>query len=74
MFNLFKRSLANGTSAAVRLDSGTTPRSDAKFHDDFWPLPLPEVTEGASEADWQLWEESVNLVESQFGAFDFSRR
>ena len=24
-----------------------------------WP-PLPEVTEGNTEADWSLWEDSVN--------------
>jgi hypothetical protein len=34
------------------------------------PGPLPEVTEGNSQADWELWEDSVAAFDSQFASLE----
>lgn len=66
MFNPFKRSVpapAKPVAKPVkRQASGTTaPIAPGMPYD----APLPEVVEGNEHTDWALWEDSVNVLDSQ---------
>ena len=77
MFNIFKRSAPEPKPAAktkAKPVSGripTTRRAAA-------PLPdvaaLPEVVEGNEHTDWALWEDSVNVLDSQMQGLTPSAR
>jgi hypothetical protein len=66
MFDFFKRSTPTQATQPRREAS---PRRKTAVHrglDPLAPLPTPEVTEGNSEADWSLWEDSVAVQDGQF--------
>lgn len=78
MFNIFKRSAAEPKPAAktkakpAPAPIPTTRRVAAS------PLPdvaaLPEVVEGNEHTDWALWEDSVNVMDSQMQGLTPSAR
>jgi len=68
MFDFFKRA-ANTQHAP---DAHARPKRNAQGAPALGaldPLPLPEVTEGNSEADWSAWEDSVAFQDSQMSGF-----
>ena len=64
MFKFFKRNPRPASPASEPASRPRTPRSGQ----DTAPAPLPEVIEGDSESDWDLWQESVNHLDSQLPA------
>jgi hypothetical protein len=73
MFDFFKRS-ANKQYASDK--NGRPKRNNATGNAGLGaldPLPLPEVTEGNSEADWSAWEDSVAFQDSQLPDFGPSK-
>jgi hypothetical protein len=59
MFKFFKRWASNADTSEAR-PAAKQPSRPAGRPRDYPPPPLPEVTEGNTEADWSLWEDSVN--------------
>lgn len=60
------------TKKAIPATQAQRPRPSASGHHVkaealHWDLPpsLPEVTEGNSDTDWSIWEDSVNFQESR---------
>lgn len=67
MFRIFRPAAAQSTIAK----SGPRPGAASarrKTVDALAPLPLPQVTEGNTQDDWALWEDSVTAFDSQFDA------
>jgi hypothetical protein len=66
MFNIFKRSTPVPAKSAARPVTRATSESTKTIAP---PLPdeapLPEVVEGNEHTDWALWEDSVNVLDSQ---------
>lgn len=60
MFKFFQRSVPAAKVVEVRRPERRAPE-DAQPRHDIAPAPLPEIIEGDGEADWSLWEDSVNL-------------
>jgi hypothetical protein len=68
MFNVFKwlappkkpapasKTSSSRKPTSRRSESGTLPG---------YPLPAPEVVEGNDHTDWDLWEDSVNALDSR---------
>lgn len=72
MFDFFKRSAGKQHS----LDKGARPKHGSQSTpapSALDPLPVPEVTEGNSEADWSAWEDSVAFQDSQMRDFGASK-
>jgi hypothetical protein len=69
MFDFFRRS-ANKQHAP---DKNGRPKRSPTDLSALDPLPLPEVTEGNSEADWSAWEDSVAFQDSQMSGFESSK-
>ena len=72
MFNLFKRSdpAKAPTKAKSKAAAAPAGRPPAGARKDVAPplpehAPLPEVVEGNEHTDWALWEDSVNVLDSQ---------
>ena len=68
MFNWFKR--REGHPAATpnpKPDSESPARASPDFDDeDTYPAALPEiVAEGNSQADWNMWEDSMSALDSK---------
>ena len=66
MFNPFKRSVPAPVKAAaipVRRPVSDSTESVASVLPD--EAQLPEVVEGNEHTDWALWEDSVNVLDSQ---------
>ena len=68
MFDFFKRFAAppKKTATASGPSSRRKPasrRSASALPGD--PLPAPEVVEGNDHTDWDLWEDSVNALDSR---------
>jgi hypothetical protein len=61
MFKFFKRSIPAAKAIQARPVTRPAPSGAKSSRHDFVPAPLPEVVEGDGEADWSLWEDSVNL-------------
>ena len=59
MFKFFRRSALSAKTTEAR-PAARKPSPTARRPRDYPPPPLPEVTEGNTEADWSLWEDSVN--------------
>jgi hypothetical protein len=75
MFNFFKRSAPGPAKAMVKPAGHQSP---APRKDVAPPLPeeavLPEVVEGNESTDWALWEDSVNVLDSQLQGLTPSAR
>ena len=71
MFNLFKRSppapLKSAVKSAPRRDApkAVLPTPPEQPHAALPEASLPEVQEGNEHTDWALWEDSVNVLDSQ---------
>ena len=68
MFNLFKWFAPPKKPAPVSKPSSTrtpTRRRAVSGPLPGYPLPAPEVVEGNEHTDWDLWEDSVNALDSQ---------
>lgn len=71
MFDFFKRSVDRPiTDKNTRVTRNTRSAPALGALD---PLPVPEVTEGNSEADWSVWEDSVAFQDSQMSGFAASK-
>jgi hypothetical protein len=76
MFNFFKRSAPAGPKtppAAVRkaAPAGAPHPQQPALPD---AAPLPDVVEGNEHSDWALWEDSVNVLDSQMQGLTPSAR
>ena len=75
MFNPFKRSVPVPAKAVVkpvkRPASPPTTIAAPPLPDE---PPLPEVVEGNEHTDWALWEDSVNVLDSQMQGLTPSAR
>ena len=60
MFRFFKRSAPRVEPTETRTAARPSPPASRRTPQFFPPAPLPEVIEGNTEADWSLWEDSVN--------------
>ena len=60
MFRFFKRSAPRAAPTETRSAAKSSQPASRRPAPDYPPAPLPEVTEGNTEADWSLWEDSVN--------------
>jgi hypothetical protein len=69
MFNFFKRFAAppKKPATASRPPSSRKPASRRSANGPLpgYPLPAPEVVEGNDHTDWDLWEDSVNALDSR---------
>lgn len=70
MFNLFKRSAPVPVKSKTKAASKPVARHPSNARKDVAPplpeaVPLPEVVEGNEHTDWALWEDSVNVLDSQ---------
>ena len=79
MFNFFKRFTAQPKPAArpkAKTAPGQTPASRrAAAARRFPDVPaLPQVVEGNDHSDWALWEDSVNVLDSQMQGLTPSAR
>lgn len=65
MFRIFRPAAGQATIPKNGPRPGPAParRSSAVAQA---PLPLPQVTEGNTQEDWALWEDSVTAFDSQF--------
>ncbi len=72
MFNLLKRLVAPPAKPVPRPPprrrKASAPPSPSE------PLPVPEVTEGNDHTDWDLWEDSVNTLDSRMQSLTPSAR
>jgi hypothetical protein len=65
MFKFFKRLVAGNVTHHPR-PAAVRKSADIRSRQDFSPPPpLPEVIEGDGDTDWDLWQESVNHMDSQ---------
>lgn len=72
MFDFFKRS-----SGKPVVEQSVRPKRTATASKPFGslePLPLPEVAEGNTDADWSAWEDSVAFQDSQMSGFGAATR
>lgn len=70
MFDFFKRSSGKPVvEQSVR--PKRTPAASKPFGS-LEPLPLPQVAEGNTDADWSAWEDSVAFQDSQISSFGAS--
>ncbi len=60
MFRFFKRFAPRTAPTETRSPARAAAPAAGRSRLDYPPAPLPEVTEGNTEADWSLWEDSVN--------------
>ena len=80
MFNLFKRSppapLKSAVKSAPRRDApkAVLPTPPEQPHAALPEASLPEVQEGNEHTDWALWEDSVNVLDSQMQGLTPSTR
>ncbi len=79
MFNLFKRSVPAAAKAESKPARKPAQRQASGAGKDLEPpLPeestLPEVVEGNEHTDWALWEDSVNVMDSQMQGLTPSAR
>lgn len=71
MFDFFKRSADRPIHPKNTRATRTTRPAPAMGALD--PLPVPDVTEGNSEADWSAWEDSVAFQDNQMSGFGASK-
>lgn len=65
-FKLFSASPKKGAAASKPAGSRKpVTRRAANRHLPGDPLPAPEVVEGNDHTDWDLWEDSVNALDSR---------
>ena len=70
MFDFFKRSSGKPVvEQSVR--PKRTPAASKPFGS-LEPLPLPQVAEGNTDAEWSAWEDSVAFQDSQISSFGAS--
>jgi hypothetical protein len=75
MFKFLKRLAAPAGKPAAKPSSNRKPTS--RRPSGTWPgdpLPAPQVVEGNDHTDWDLWEDSVNALDSRMQALTPSTR
>lgn len=77
MFNFFKRAAPPARKSAPSPVRRPTPAASPQQQQQVAPreaAPLPEVVEGNEHSDWALWEDSVNVLDSQMQGLTPSAR
>lgn len=71
MFDFFKRA-PRPSPGAVHTNRANPQRvsNASRALASLEPLPIPEVSEGNTEADWSMWEDSVAFQNSQMPQYD----
>ena len=64
MFDFFKRLVAPAAKSAPQPTQRRPTSANARSVEDP-PAPVPKVVEGNDHSDWQLWQDSVDALDSQ---------
>lgn len=74
MFNFFKRPASQSGKASAKPGPRQAPPPRTNAPDLPQEPSLPEVVEGNEPTDWALWEDSVNVLDSQMQGLTPSAR